>query len=169
MTEKETLTEEEILSINKGIEQCELGFIPSIFIHSIEQVAEYIEYILEFKRHTGEDNINQSTSYDELSSVEEILETAETKKQIWLLKISNEFNRSIKRIDRKLQGRILEAITYISENPLSTKGDTAKPLEGALKGLWRYRIGDFRLIYRHDIENNHIELLTFSGRGDVYE
>ena len=86
----------------------------------------------------------------------------------WYLGISDEFTKAIQGIDRKLQGRILEAINYISRNPTSPKGDTVKPLTADLKGLWRYRIGDYRLLYFPDNRSKRIVLVTFTSRGSAY-
>ena len=86
----------------------------------------------------------------------------------WYLGMSNEFTKAIRGIDRKLQGRILEAISYISRRPTSSKGDTVKPLSGDSKGLWRYRIGDYRLVYYPDNVGKRVVLVTFASRGSVY-
>ncbi len=89
--------------------------------------------------------------------------------RVWYLNITDEFKKTTNHLDRKIQGRIFEAITWVCSNPLSVKGDTAKPLTGTLKGLWRYRIGDFRLVYRPNNNEKCIDLITFAGRGGVYD
>jgi len=86
----------------------------------------------------------------------------------WYIGMSAEFLRGTQNIDRKLQGRIFEAIAHISKEPTTLKGDTVKPLASGLKGLWRYRIGDFRLVYQPDGANKRITLLSFDSRGAVY-
>ena len=75
---------------------------------------------------------------------------------------------SINRIDKKLQGRILEAITKLTLSPITSTGDTIKPLTGDLEGFWRYRIGDYRLIYKPVEKFREILLISFSSRGSVY-
>ena len=87
----------------------------------------------------------------------------------WDLGLSSEFRRAIRGIDRKLQGRVLQAIDYISTKPTVAQGDTVTPLGGDLKGLWRYRIGDYRLLYRPDSQNQRVVLVTFVSRGGAYE
>lgn len=86
----------------------------------------------------------------------------------WYVGFSNEFVRSIAKVDRKLQGRILKALGDISAAPIQPIGDTIKPLSGQLKGLWRYRMGDDRLVYFPDLKAKTIVLICFSSRGDVY-
>ncbi len=79
--------------------------------------------------------------------------------------MTDEFIKAVQAIDRKLQGRILEAISYLSRKPTEPKGDTVKPLTGDLKGLWRYRLGDYRLVYRPEEEDRQVVLVTFTSRG----
>jgi mRNA interferase RelE/StbE len=86
----------------------------------------------------------------------------------WYVGLTSTFEKSIKGVDKKLQGRILEAVVALCAGPTTAQGDTIQPLEGNLVGLWRYRIGDYRLIYYPDINERRIVLLTFSPRGDVY-
>lgn len=87
---------------------------------------------------------------------------------VWTIGILPSFRKSVAALDKKLQGRVLEALTEISENPLGTRGDTVKPLEAGLKGLWRYRIGDYRLIYRPDPSAHLIVLIDFQARAEAY-
>nr|WP_160327473.1 type II toxin-antitoxin system RelE/ParE family toxin [Burkholderia ambifaria] len=86
----------------------------------------------------------------------------------WTIGLSPAFRKAIGSVDKKLQGRILEAIAGISEDPLTAQGDTKKPLEGNLKGLWRYRIGEFRLIYRPENAASVVVLVDFVARSAGY-
>jgi mRNA-degrading endonuclease RelE of RelBE toxin-antitoxin system len=86
----------------------------------------------------------------------------------WYVGMSSSFSKDISKIDRKLQGRILEALNEIIQNPVLLRGDTIKPLSGELDGCWRYRIGDFRLIYSPDKSTGDITLLAFESRGSAY-
>jgi mRNA-degrading endonuclease RelE of RelBE toxin-antitoxin system len=92
------------------------------------------------------------------------------KKSDWYLQMSTEFKKNIhQHNDKKFQGRVLEAITTISEHPLETKGDTVKRLSGDLEGKWRYRIGDYRLIYQPNPTSQTIALLAICPRGEAYD
>jgi addiction module RelE/StbE family toxin len=97
------------------------------------------------------------------------LKTDYEKEPVWLISLSNQFTKDIQNVDRRLQGRILSAIGTIYKDPFTPKGDTIKPLSTDLKGFWRYRIGDYRLVYTIDRENKHIFLIAFASRGDIYE
>jgi addiction module RelE/StbE family toxin len=87
----------------------------------------------------------------------------------WFMGMTKEFTKNVQGIDTKLQGRVLKAITAIVHDPTKARGDTIKPLAGEMKGLWRYRIGDYRLVYKPENTQRHIILVAFDSRGDIYE
>ncbi len=89
-------------------------------------------------------------------------------KREWFFSPSSEFLKSISLLDKNLKGRILEAITKICKNPKETHGDTIKPLSGDLKGKWRYRVGEYRLIYQPDDGAHIVFLLAVFPRGEAY-
>jgi len=82
--------------------------------------------------------------------------------------MSQRFLKEIVPVDAKLRGRILSAMAAICVAPLTAQGDTVKPLEKDLKGLWRYRIGDYRLVYRPDRDERLVTLMWFDCRGGAY-
>lgn len=86
----------------------------------------------------------------------------------WLIGISDEFKKSIARVDAKLRGRILTAITQISTEPTKKRGDTVKPLTADFDGLWCFRIGDYRLIYYPDVAKKQVVLVSFASRSSAY-
>jgi mRNA-degrading endonuclease RelE of RelBE toxin-antitoxin system len=88
--------------------------------------------------------------------------------ETWTIAITAGFKDAITRLDKKLLGRVLEAITDLSAQPMQLRGDTVKPLQDSRKGEWRYRIGDWRLIYRPVQPQRLIMLLAFDSRSDVY-
>ena len=74
--------------------------------------------------------------------------------------------RAKKQIDRlpsKIKIRIANALDILAYNPY-----LGKALKGDLKGLYSYRIGDYRIIY--DILRNKliIEIIKVMHRRDVY-
>lgn len=86
----------------------------------------------------------------------------------WYIGITDQFRKDIQKIDRKLQGRILQAISLIAKEPVTSKGNTIRPLTSDLKGCWRYRIGDYRIIYSPDAKDRLVTLIAFSSRGEAY-
>jgi mRNA interferase RelE/StbE len=74
----------------------------------------------------------------------------------------------LKKIDKAWQKRILDYLENTiaeRENPR----DFGKPLLGNFSGLWRYRVGDYRVICQ--INDQQLVILTakISHRKDVYE
>lgn len=72
------------------------------------------------------------------------------------------------RLDKPVAKRVALKVKSNSEmeNPLSR----AKKLTGVLAGLYRYRIGDYRVIF--DFKNNKLAILTVlrvKHRKEVYE
>lgn len=51
--------------------------------------------------------------------------------------------KDLRRIDKKEAARILERV----EQELGAGGKGGEPLRGEFQGLWRLRIGDYRVIY----------------------
>ena len=86
----------------------------------------------------------------------------------WLSIFTREFRKSIEKLDKKIKGRIVEAIMEICASPIELRGDTQKPLVGELDGHWRYRIGDYRLVYLPMIEHHKIVFTRFDSRGQIY-
>jgi len=84
------------------------------------------------------------------------------------LGMSSQFKKDIQAVDRKLQGRILQAISKILTKPTTTQGNTVKPLGSSMKGFWRFRLGDYRLIYFPELEKSRVTLVSFASRGEAY-
>jgi mRNA interferase RelE/StbE len=55
----------------------------------------------------------------------------------------------------------------LEKNPLY--GKNIKHLTGELKGLLRYRVGDWRVIYRLFQETNVVEIVAILPRGNAYK
>lgn len=86
----------------------------------------------------------------------------------WQVAWTENFYKDTRSTDRKLQGRLLEALGDITKSPVTLRGDTVKPLHRDFKGCWRYRIGDYRLVYYPRPTEKVLVLIAFSSRGDVY-
>ena len=87
----------------------------------------------------------------------------------WKFGFTPTFRKTISAVDKALQGRVLMAISELVVSPVQVRGDTVKPLTGDRAGLWRYRIGDFRLVYEPVAKDRTVVLLLFAPRGGVYD
>lgn len=86
----------------------------------------------------------------------------------YLIEISDDFEKSIEKFDKLAKGRMLEAILHIKKSPIFGIGDTIKPLKNDDRGRWRYRIGDFRLIYLPNKKQYLVTLLKYGPRNEIY-
>ena len=72
----------------------------------------------------------------------------------------------LKSLDKKTQKKILRRVKeYLPQNPASL----GNPLKGTFKGFFRYRIGNIRIIYTLDYENETVSILKIGDRKDVYD
>lgn len=73
--------------------------------------------------------------------------------------------KSFEALSVMVQKRIAKAIKALASNP-HPKG--VKKLDGKLKGAWRIRIGDYRLLYDIDDRKKIITLLYLGHRRHIY-
>jgi len=77
----------------------------------------------------------------------------------------NSVEEDLKKIDKPTVKKILARIeTYLAQDPKAL----GKPLKGEFQGYWRYRWGDYRVIYRIAEREILILILRISNRKDVY-
>lgn len=72
----------------------------------------------------------------------------------------------LKNITHKTALKIDEKInSYLAQSPK----ELGKPLTGKYQGLYRYRYGDYRIIYEIDLENNAIVINRIGHRSAIYK
>ena len=71
--------------------------------------------------------------------------------------------RDIKKLESDTKDRIGKALLRYSEEPLKF----AEKLSDPILGEYRFRIGDYRVIF--DIEGDEIVLLRVGHRGEIYK
>jgi mRNA interferase RelE/StbE len=85
----------------------------------------------------------------------------------WRIEIARTAARQITKIDHQAQKSILkfmrERLSY-ADNPRQW----GRALQGEKRGLWRYRVGDYRLICDIQDEKITILVLELGHRKDVY-
>jgi mRNA interferase RelE/StbE len=68
--------------------------------------------------------------------------------------------------DEELTSQLNECFDDLSQSPY--QGSDVKKLKGNFLGYWRYRIGDFRVVYRVDEKNKIITIFLIAHRRDMY-
>jgi mRNA interferase RelE/StbE len=85
----------------------------------------------------------------------------------WRIEITRTAARQITKLDHAAQ----KSIQHFLRERLTIASDPrqwGKPLRGEKRGLWRYRVGDYRLICDIQDEKITILVLELGHRKDVY-
>jgi mRNA interferase RelE/StbE len=86
----------------------------------------------------------------------------------WRVELSKSALKQLKKLEDKKVRKILNNLQELEglENPLSYQD--LRPLVGKLKGFYRIRIGNMRIIFELDRNNKRIGVHTIVHRGDAY-
>ena len=71
----------------------------------------------------------------------------------------------IRRLDRVLAGIVLRRLNWLSENFEQLKHEA---LTGRYAGLYKFKIGDYRVIYSIDHQKKTLHVVLFDHRKDAY-
>ncbi len=82
----------------------------------------------------------------------------------WNLIILKKAQKYLRKLSPAEQKRIIQALKLLIQDQNLVD---VKPLKGRLE--WRLRVGDFRILYREDRENNTYVVTKIKSRGDIYK
>lgn len=85
----------------------------------------------------------------------------------WTIKYTDTALVQLRKLDKQTARRI---INYMDEQVAALEDPRAKgkALVGPLGGLWRYRVGDYRIICDIHDDELHILVVKMGNRKDVY-
>jgi mRNA interferase RelE/StbE len=85
----------------------------------------------------------------------------------WTIEYARSVQKKVARLDPQLRSRIRDFLDLRIAS-LDDPRSTGHSLTGELSGLWRYRVGDYRIIC--DIQDQRVVVLVveIGHRGDVY-
>jgi mRNA interferase RelE/StbE len=86
----------------------------------------------------------------------------------WNLEISPRAQQQLDKLDRTTARRISKVL-YERVGRLDDPRQIGEPLQGTLIGLWRYRVGDYRIICTFEHERLVVLVLRIGHRSDVYK
>jgi mRNA interferase RelE/StbE len=69
--------------------------------------------------------------------------------------------------DQPLARKLARCFRQLEENP--RRGNNIKRLKGDWKGYLRYRVGDWRVIYRIDDDISRVHVVVIAHRREIYE
>jgi len=81
------------------------------------------------------------------------------------VRYSNRSKKFLRKADKVIVKRVIEKIEKLRENPVIH--DT-KTVEGS-KGLFRVRVGDYRILYEVDYKNNLLGIIKIDKKPRVYD
>lgn len=76
--------------------------------------------------------------------------------------------KSLGTLQPKLRARIVAKVRAVATDPTG-RHSQAKALRGKLAGLFRLRIGDWRVIYELDHQREVVRILTVKPREEGYD
>lgn len=74
----------------------------------------------------------------------------------WRIKFTKAADKALRRLDRSVSSRILDELESVSK--LEDSRTRGRALRHNLSGLWRYRVGDYRIVC--DIEDEVLLVLV---------
>lgn len=85
----------------------------------------------------------------------------------WTIEVSEKAVRSLRKMDKQTARRIRDELSEIAK--LEDPRSRGKVLTGNLAGVWRYRVGDYRILC--DIEDGRLVILVIdvAHRSEVYK
>lgn len=86
---------------------------------------------------------------------------------VWTVEVSDFAERQLCKLDRPVQKRLLD---WLDDRIDGCKNPRhfGEPLRGNLAGLWRYRVGDYRIICEIQDEKLVVLALAVGHRREVY-
>ena len=86
----------------------------------------------------------------------------------WFITHKPAYDSDFVELPKSLQRQATQAHAELEKDPITPRGNTIKPLKG-WDNLWRYRLGDYRLIYAVAPEQRVVQLLAIGPRSSIYK
>ena len=78
--------------------------------------------------------------------------------------VDHKADRQFLKVPIRIQQRIIEAYDQIQQNPIA-----GIKLHGELYGQYKYRVGDYRIIYAFNTKTSTVEVVAIEHRQGVYK
>ncbi len=83
----------------------------------------------------------------------------------WCIELSEQAENDLDEFDRPVRREILVKLKWLAENFDSV---TPFPLHGSWKGFFKFRIGDWRILYAVEIKKQVIKIYYIDHRNKIY-
>ena len=85
----------------------------------------------------------------------------------WTVEVSDIAEKQLRKLDRPIQKRLLDWLDDRIEGCKNPR-HFGEPLRGDMAGLWRYRVGDYRIICEIEEQQLVILALAVGHRREIY-
>jgi mRNA interferase RelE/StbE len=85
----------------------------------------------------------------------------------WTVEVSDYAEKQLRKLDKPIQKRLLDWLEDRIEGCKNPR-HFGEPLRGELAGLWRYRIGDYRVICEIQEKQLVVLALAVGHRREIY-
>jgi mRNA interferase RelE/StbE len=86
---------------------------------------------------------------------------------MYKLVLSDEARKAYAAADAPLARKLAKCFARIESGPRD--GNNVKSLKGSLAGYWRYRVGDYRVVYSINDASHIVSVVTIAHRQGVYD
>ncbi|MBU2830836.1 MULTISPECIES: type II toxin-antitoxin system RelE family toxin [Acidithiobacillus] len=86
---------------------------------------------------------------------------------VWRIEYAESVQKDVRKIDAQERKRIRDFIEVKVAN-LENPRSLGKPLSGGLSGLWRYRVGSFRIVANIEDRDVRILVVKIAHRKEAY-
>ena len=85
----------------------------------------------------------------------------------WTIEVSNFAEKQLRKLDRPVQKRLVD---WLEDRIAGCKNPRhfGEPLRGGIAGLWRYRVGDYRIICEIQDQQLVVLALAVGHRREIY-
>ena len=80
------------------------------------------------------------------------------------LQVAGIADKSLSKLPKNIQSKIISSFYKIQKNPI-----TGIKLQGELKSYYKFRVGDYRVIYKFDIKKSLVMVVKIEHRQGVYK
>lgn len=85
----------------------------------------------------------------------------------WKVTWTKSAHNYYQRMPKNYRKKVKEVVTELKIDPFSLKN--VSRLHGELEGLYRYRLGKFRMIFRALEDAKEVRILAIASRGNAYK
>jgi mRNA interferase RelE/StbE len=88
------------------------------------------------------------------------------KEALWKVVLANPASKAFEKAPTIIHSALVDCFTALERSPY--RGPNIRPLTGQLRGLHRYRVGEWRVIYRLVESARRVEVIAILPRGGAY-